>query len=206
VAEQELFHPEDFGVADYAAVEARRQERWNAQTQRFRGAPVAPPNCPGCGSLMQYNLAMHQWECNGLQPAWILTDEDFTMGRRGRTANEHPLGTNVLEGRIQLSVAAFRAALPDLLSPPSAWPSSAPTSQPTSPTWVRETTNRDATKKWFDDMPKSLKLLYIKEDNESKTMMEHYEVQDVKHITFRNMSESCQRMLIQTYMKLQEKT
>ena len=65
----------------------------------------------------------------------------------------------------------------------------------------REAKYREVTVEWFNPMPKSLKLLFIAEDKESQEMMEHFKSQDTKHITFRNMYGSCQRMLIRTYME-----
>ena len=58
----------------------------------------------------------------------------------------------------------------------------------------------DATAKWFNDMPKALKILYISTDKESEDMMNHFRAQNPRKLTFQYLFGSCQRILIQTYM------
>lgn len=63
-----------------------------------------------------------------------------------------------------------------------------------------EASYRDAATEWFNYMPKALKILYISTDKESEDMMNHFRAQDPRKLAFRSLYESCQRMLIQTYM------
>jgi len=145
-----------------------------------------------------------------------MTPEEV-RGERPMTATK-VLGTQT--GRININMDAFLGPQPPIdfnpwimqqmaVAPPLSWlPEAGIASLRTKTDKTddrrqreREAEYRKVTVEWFNPMPKSLKLLFIAEDKESQEMMEHFKSQDTKHITFRNMYGSCQRMLIRTYME-----
>ena len=208
-----------------ALEEARLAEHWANQLAGRRR--VIPPSCPSCYAEMQYNLVMNQWECNRYAPPFIITDAEM-VNRELEVVLAHKTATEVRganTGRIALDMQGFNAVNPPAYTPQ--WvidPVPPPIGLIPSPTqpWSTldsfvdtlskperiaerlqkelEAANQDNTIKWFNEMPKALKLLYITGDAESKDMMEHFTAQDTRFITFRNMHGSCQRMLISAYI------
>jgi hypothetical protein len=153
---------------------------------------------------MQYNLGMHQWECHALMPPNIITDQEIASGMYPGPLTNLELNRADRE-HIALDMSMF---LQTTTPPPPSWftlDSVVESLSKPGPTAERlqkelERDNRDNALEWFNKMPKALKLLYISKDKDSEGMMEQFQLQDNRFISFGNMYGSCQRLLIRAYI------